>query len=122
MARFESDESAFNFAVEYLKEISNSLKMCKMMASAGNIDGWISWLRIVYREVAAKTKEDEDEDFDFNFRKINLLINDRIKKRDDRTYIMFLLDQLEIKLRKKIQQKGMLLPSKSDPKYAVLDM
>ena len=120
MVEFKTDESAFNFALEYLKEISESLKMCKQMCTIGSIDGWINWLRIVYRELSAKTLTKEDEQFDSEFRKINVLINDPIKRKKERTRIFYMLDGLEIKLRKKLQQKGMLLPSKEDPMFSVL--
>ena len=120
MADFKTQESAFNFAIEYLKDISTSLKMCKQYASLGNPNGWVAWLRIVYREVACKTNNKEDEEFDEEFRKINKLMNDPKEMHTQRIQILFLLDQLEIKLRKKLQQKGMLLPSKDDPRFAVL--
>lgn len=120
MAEFKTEESAFNFAVEYLKDISASLKMCKQAAMIGNISSWISWLRILYRELSCKTNTDEDKDFDEEFKKINVLINNPQTLRKERTYILYLLDQLEIKLRKKLQTKGMLLPSKEDPRFAVL--
>ena len=120
MVEFKSDESAFNFAVEYLKDISSSLKMCKQYASLGNADGWIAWLRIVFRELSCKTHPDEDEDFNKDFREINALLNNPKTKITERTKILFLLDRLETKLRKMLQKKGLLLPSKEDPRFAVL--
>ena len=120
MARFESDESAFNFAIEYLKGINNSLKMCEQCAALGNAEGWIGWLRITFRQLSAKTNDKEDEEFNTQFKEINLLINNPKDRKLRRTYIFFLLDKLESKLRKKLQTKGMLLPSKADPRFAVL--
>lgn len=120
MANFHTEESAFNFAVEYLRDISTSLKMCKQYASFGNIDGWVAWLRIVYRELSCKTNDDEDDDFDNDFRKINRLMNNPSTKLKNRVEILYLLDQLEKKIRKTLQKKGMLLPSKEDPRFAVL--
>ena len=117
---FESDESAFNFALEYLKSISESLKMCKLHSSHGDIDGWVQWLRITYRELSCKLKEIEDEEFDVIFKEVNKLINDKESKIKSKLLILYKLDQIEIKIRKKLQQKGMLLPSKDDPKFAVL--
>ena len=120
MAKFETEESAFNFAVEYLKDISNSLKMCKQYATLGNADGWVGWLRVVYRELSCKTNPNEDKDFDLKFQEINKIMNNPYEKIKSRTKILYLLDQLEIKLRKTLQAKGMLLPSKEDPRFAVL--
>lgn len=120
MADFRTDESAFNFAYEYLKGIRDSLKMCEQMAAMGSPDGWVQWLRITYRQLSAKTNEIEDEEFSKDFREINLLINNRRDLITKRTTIFYLLDKLETKIRKKLQKKGMLLPSKEDPKFAVL--
>jgi hypothetical protein len=120
MANFQTEESAFNFAVEYLKDISTSLKMCKQFASLNNADGWIAWLRIVFRELSCKTTKEEDDDFNIDFRNINKLMNNHKDKIMKRGEILYHLDQLETKLRKTLQRKGMLLPSKDDPKFAVL--
>lgn len=120
MGKFETEESAFNFAVEYLKDISNSLKMCKHYATLGNADGWVGWLRVLYRELSCKTNDKEDEDFNLTFQIINKIMNNPSEKIKQRTKILYLLDQLEIKIRKKLQAKGMLLPSKEDPRFAVL--
>lgn len=120
MVQFTSDESVFNFAVEYLKGISNSLKMCEQMAAASMPEGWIHWLRITFRQLSAKTKETEDDDFDKEFREINKLINNPVTLKTNRALIFYKLDKLETKIRKMLQKKGMLLPSKEDPRYAVL--
>lgn len=121
MVRFETEESAFNFAVEYLKEISDTLKHCKVMRSSGNIDGWLVTLQTLYTELSVKTNDVEDQEIETSFRKIYPLVNNKIVKMKCRGYILNLLHDLEIKLRKKLQQKGMLLPSKADPRFAVLE-
>jgi len=120
MAKFETDESAFNFAVEYLKQISESLKMCKYSAQAKDVDYWYDALRTVYRELSVKTNDEEDKEFEEAFKEITKMLNsdDRYEKHPE---IMYYLDRLEIKCRKTLQQKGMLLPGKSDPKFAVLE-
>lgn len=120
MVTFTSEESVFNFAVEYLKGISNSLKMCEQMAAASMPEGWIHWLRITFRQLSAKTNEDEDKDLDADFREINKLINNPMLIKTQRTLIFYKLDRLETKIRKLLQKKGMLLPGKEDPRYAVL--
>jgi hypothetical protein len=120
MAQFKTEESVFNFAVEYLKGISNSLKMCEQSAALGSMDGWISWLRIAYRQLGAKTSKAEDNDFNKDFREINKLINNRLERITKKSYIFYLLDNLELKIRKELQKKGMLLPGKEDPRFAVL--
>jgi hypothetical protein len=120
MANFQSDESAFNFAVEYLKRISNALLMCEQYATIGSDTNWISWLRVVFRQLSCKTKPTEDEEFNQDFREINKLMNNPGDRIRNRSKILYMLDRLETKLRKKLQAKGMLLPSKEDPRFAVL--
>ncbi len=120
MAEFRTEESVFNFAVEYLKGIRDSLKMCEQMAAMSNAEGWISWLRITFRQLSAKTNSKEDEDLNKHFKTINLLINNPEERKTKRTYIFYLLDKLETKIRKQLQTKGMLLPTKEDVRFAVL--
>lgn len=121
MVRFETEESAFNFAVEYLKDISNTLKVCKAMRLKGDIDGWMIALQTLYAELAVKTNEKEEEEINMMFRYIYPFLNDKYTKVRQKPMIMFLLNELEIKLRKKLQDKGMLLPSKADPRFAILE-
>lgn len=120
MAKFESEESAFNFAVEYLKQIAETLKVCNYMSLRQDLVGWSNTLSNLHIQLSAKTKEEEDKEFFKDFGEINTMINnpsDRIEKKGE---IIFKLRSLEIKLRKRLQQKGMLLPSKEDPRFAVL--
>lgn len=120
MVEFKSEESAFNFAVKYLEQISNGLRMCEQYASLGNAEGWIAWLRIVFRELSCKTTSEEDEKFNVKFREINALLNNPSTKIIKRTEILYLLDKLETDIRKMLQKKGMLLPLKDDPRFSVL--
>lgn len=142
MSNFQSDQSAFNFAVEYLKDISQSFKMCKHARLSSNMHLWLTALRSLYAEVSIKLEDKECVKFEgdlnkkisseeiiknclhkdyANFRNINILLNNPELVITHKRVIMALLDNLEIKLRRIAQQKGMLLPSKSDPRYAVLE-
>ncbi len=137
---FKSEESIFNMAVEYLKEFNNSLKMCKFYSSKNDIDGWLTWLRTAYRELSIKLNPEEMkslagdpkekiniltltdeiiEDKEANLRMINYLINNPRLKITHKRVILYLLDALEIKIRKLAQKKGMLLPSKDDAMFAI---
>lgn len=121
MSKFESSESAFNFAVEYLKSIKQSLDAAKISAVRQDMDGWYRWVRSAYREVALMTSNTEDEDFEKDFKEINKMINDPLDRIKKKREILAALDKLEIKIRKTMQKKGMVLPKKSDPRYAVLE-
>lgn len=120
MGKFESEESAFNIGFDYLKVTLYSFVMCNQCASMKNIDGWYDWLRVAYRQASCKTNETEDELIEKDFQEINKMLNDKVKRIREKNTILYKLDKLEIKLRKILQKKGMLLPSKDDPKYAIL--
>lgn len=119
MANFQSDESAFNFAIEYLKSINNSLNMCKSYAAEKNFRGWYDWLRIAFRESTVKLRDPEIDEFNALFEEIADMM--RENDPDNNSTLLSKLDFLEIKLRRIIQARGMLLPSKSDPKFAILE-
>lgn len=118
---FESNESAFNFAVEYLKSIKISFDQAKICAINRNIDGWYHWLLAAYREISLMTEEKEDEEIEDKLKNINKMLNNAEEKVTKIREILYELHLLEIKLRKLMQSKGMVLPKKSDPRYAVLD-
>lgn len=118
--KFDSGESAFNFALAYLESLSNSLKMCKLAAIMQKPDDWYHWLRAAFREVSMMTKIEEDKEFEDKFKEITSLINNPILKIKKKREILSMLDKLEMKLRKKIQQKKIGLPTRDDPRYAIL--
>ena len=106
-------------------------------ATTQDVDSWLNYLRAVYRELAVKLTEDEEDEIlgksngskidlnklerkDATFLQINILVGNLSTKYQNKSKILFLLDQLDVKIRKKLQSKGMLLPSKSDPRFAVL--
>lgn len=138
---FNSSESAFNFALEYLKQISESLKMCSLYSSQDDIFNWTKWLRNCYRQLSVKLEKDEEKNIigDYSqklnieevinnverekhstFRVIYALSSPEYLKRG-KNISLFLLDALEVKIRQKLQEKGMLLPSKADPRFAILE-
>lgn len=137
-----NQESVFNMALAYLKRIDKLLYLCQQSAMSSNIENWTNNLRGVYREVSVKLNTEEKDDILGNNHKINVAtLTDSVIKEEEANFkciyfmmndprlkikykmtIMFLLDALEVKLRGKLQEKGMLLPSKQDPTKAVLNM
>lgn len=115
----QTDPSAFNFAAEYLKHISRTLYLCQLAAIRMDMQLWVSSLRTIYRQLSCKTSKTEDEEFNAEFKKIYTMINNPRDRRQKRGQIFSDLDTLEITIRKKLQEKGMLLPSKNDPGFAV---
>ena len=137
-----TEQSVFNMALAYLERINKLLYLCSKAAMDNNIDGWSSTLRAVYREASIRMTPDEEKNIlgdplkiidikkltdhiiepdEANFRNINFLLNDSVGRIKNRKVIMFLLDALEIKLRRLMQKKNMLLPSKDDPRRSIME-
>lgn len=136
MVTHESEQSVFNMAFAYLSRIDRLLYFCQEAATKQNVDAWLTYLRAVNRELSVKLEDKEEEEIfgklednkidinnlkkeDATFMKINCLMNDARTRIQNKARILFLLDLLDIKIRQKLQKKGMLLPSKSDPRFAV---
>lgn len=137
----QSEESIFNMALAYLKRIDKLLYLCDLYSMKGDIERWNNTLLTLYREISIKLKTEEemnkifgDEKTDFNLSdiknikvnyenstlgNINRLCNNPIYLLKYRKYILFLLHNVEIKMRRKMQEKNMLLPSKDDPRRAI---
>jgi len=112
---FGKSESAFNFAVAYLKQIDETLRICKISQLNKNVGRWLDALHVLHTELSLKTTDPEDTEIFEKFKEINNLIN---KDQSD-TSVLTKLMELDMKLRKLIQKKGMALPSKDDPRWAV---
>lgn len=121
MGNFKTNESVFNVAVEYLKRLLRAFDMCERSSSEGNMELWLKWLRTAYRILSVKFEEEEDEYFEKKFKEIYKLYNNKETRITKKQIILSKLDKIEIKLRKKAQEKGMLLPSKDDPNFAILE-
>lgn len=132
----EGEESIFNMAFAYLQRIDRLLYFCQEAATKQDVDAWLNYLRAVFRELSVKLKPEEKEEIlgikrtekinfnnlkeeDATFSNLNRLINDTQSRVNNKRIILFLLDELDMKVRAKLQKKGMLLPSKDDPRYAV---
>jgi len=116
----ESSQSAFNFAVSYLEQIKDTLALCNMAQIQQSPTLWINYLNVLHTQLSAKTNNQEDSEIFGKFNEISKLLNDPDDRYDKKGEILGKLRLLEMKLRKMLQSKGMLLPSKDDPKFAVL--
>lgn len=129
-------------AMAYLKRIDLILYKCQDAARSQNIDMWRSELRALWRELSVKIKPEEEVlilgdskkiiDYEIllqnfskpeeaTFRNIDALANRGEFKYKYKQIILYLLDALEVKMRRKLQEKNMLLPSRADPRFAVLE-
>ncbi len=115
-----SNESVFNMAFAYLKRIDKILYFCWLHGRAGAAIPWLHDLRALYRELSIKLNEDEEKGILVAFEDIYKITNDRMEAITQRQKILHMLDQLEVKMRKILQLRKMLLPTKDDPRWAVL--
>ena len=116
----DDSQSAFNFAVAYLEQIKETLALCNMAQIQHNPVLWINYLSVLHTQLSPKTNPTEDEDIFKDFNEIATMLNDPNDRVDKNGEILTKLRLLDMKLRKMLQRKGMLLPGKDDPKYAVL--
>lgn len=116
----ESDQSAFNMAVAYLKRIDTILNHCVFYSQRDDIHNWLRKVRALYRELSiVKLLPEQQTELDNAFKEIYLIYNKGINNMS-RNRLLLKIDKLEIMLRRIAQQKGMLLAKKDDPRYAVL--
>lgn len=115
-----TEKSAFNFGFEYLKQISEALRMCDAASRMQDINGWYLGLRNVFRQISIKTNETEDKDVENAFKEVVQIMNDPNKRIDERGKCLYQLDKLDMKLRKLMDQKGMGLPNAEDPRFAIM--
>lgn len=142
MTFMEGEQSVFNMAMAYLKRIDQILYFCQQAALSQDIDKWRLYLRALYRELSVKIKPEEEKDIigdsekripleklidacikpeEATFMNIDRLSNNAQLKSQYKGTILYLLDALEVKMRRKLQDKGMLLPGRNDPRFAVLE-
>lgn len=130
--------SVFNMAMAYLTRIDKLLTQASFYSFHGDIDSWQKILRALYREVSIKLGkeeipliEGEEETMmakgdkvtykNSTFWNLNILLNDPASYKRRKREIMAMLDIIEQKLRRKMQEKDMLLPGKNDPRFAILE-
>lgn len=118
---FKTEESVFNMAMAYLQRIDKILFMAQDTAIRGDIDGWLSHLRALRREISVKIKPEESELLDQKLLEINKMLADHRFKVMNKGLILSKLDEMDIFMRRIMQDRGMLLPSKNDPRFAILE-
>jgi hypothetical protein len=126
-----SDElTAFNMAVASLMRLNNLFVMCNAYSVSGNLLDKKRTLSVVYAEIHPKLKPDEVKKIEELMPMINKAekIFGKINSEDinyhrkiSRPYTNFcgLLFQLELLLRDLADKKGLLIPSRNDPNYAI---
>lgn len=141
MAKFESQESVFNFAVAYLKKVNELLYIAAEAQGQRDLRRWFDVLRVIGENVYMKFKESEIEELQLMDDKIEKVFreNQEINFGDYKFVIVMgkarkvpnyplereqLYDMIKLYQRRilKLADKyGLLLPGKSDPRFAVLE-
>jgi len=121
MGNFESNESVFNMAMAYLQRIDKLLYKAQESAQIQDIDSWLNYLYCIRRELSVKLIDEEEVELKNMLVNIKKIIQDPRKKITCRSEILGKLDEIDIYMRKKLQQRGMLLPNRSDPRFAILE-
>jgi hypothetical protein len=137
MATEYHEESIFNMAFAYLQRIDKLLYIAGMASMQGDIQTWSKCLNNLFRELSIKLTPEEllemkgdDKDLEHirknlndcsNLMCMNKFCNSPMYSRKYRKECLSLLSELEMKIRIKMQKKGMLLPSKDDPRRAITD-
>jgi hypothetical protein len=114
-------ESQFNMGLAYLKRIDRIFYVSWNCSQIQDVNGWISALRVLQRELCVKMSETEYNNLDKDFNEITKDMKNGISPQV-KNKVSLKLHQLEVKLRRTAQEKGMLLPSKKDISQAALDM
>jgi len=130
-----SDESVFNMALAYLKRIDKLLNYCSYYSMQRDIQNWFDTIMALYREISIKISDEEGKDIvgervtiidskicepkNATVSNINYLMNNKRSMILRRKEILFYLHHLEIIIRKIMQKRGMLLPSKDDISVAI---
>jgi len=140
MGKFESDESAFNFAVAYLKRVNDLMYVSAEAKAQRELRRWFDTIRATFGEVRIKfnTKEIrelmelekiitkifmENPEIDLgDYKEVFIRgrlvhIPNHLIKREE---LFNLIDDYDYKIRKLADNYGMLLPGKSDPRFAIL--
>ena len=141
MADFRSDESAFNFAVAYLKRVNELLYIAAESKGQRDLRRWFDVIRVIFGEVNIKFKPEEikaiqeqEETIKKEFREkpdINLgdykevIVKGKGVKIPncplEREKLFIMIENYEYTIKKLADRYGMLLPSKSDPRFAILE-
>lgn len=112
-------ESVFNTALAYLEsQISDILKLCQQAAMQENPNNWLIGLYALDRSLSVKTSDAEDEELSNSLDQIGKLL--MTKDPHNKSKALMLCHNLDKRMRRIAQKKGMLLPSRDDPRFAVL--
>lgn len=129
----EEENSKFNIAVAYLMRLNKMLGLCSAYSMQGDLHNWFNTIRAVYREASIYIDEKDEHKFEgteetnvkleeplvvakknATFGSLNLIFNNTMYIKKYPGQMAFLLHHLEIKIRRYVQSKSILVPKHED--------
>ncbi len=112
--------SAFNPALKYVESLARLMDALDLMFLEGNLDGAYRVLMRIYNRVEHKfnDKESEKKEMQDIIDKAIPLLNKPNPK--DMGELNNHLSEFDLKLKQLMNKYGLLMPSKEDPRFAVL--
>lgn len=113
--------SAFNPALKYVESLAHLMDALDVMFLRGDLDGAYRVLMRIYNRVEHKFAKDKDkkkEIKDIMDYAIPLLNNPKQREAGN---LNNYLNQMDRKLKEIMNKYGLLMPSKKDPRFAVLE-
>jgi len=112
--------SVFNPALKYVESLAHLMDALDVMFMKGDLDGAYRVLMRIYNRVEHKFEKDKDSKKEIGeiLKKAMPLLNN--PKPSQQGELNEYLNQLDRKLKQIMNKAGLLMPSKEDPRFAVL--
>lgn len=124
----ERNDATFNMALAYLERLNRLLNLACISSLSGDLSSWFTSLQALHREISPKLKEPTNKSFLNKFAILSPLINAfqtaKIKgiiseKTRLGNVIYPSLINLDIELKKEMDDSKFLMPKADDPRYAL---
>ena len=116
--RKSEQPSAFNPALKYVESLAHLMDALDLMFLRGDLDGAYRVLMRIYNRVEHKFNTKEKEPMDSLLKEIIPLLNKPTIK--NMGNLNNKLSEFDRELKKAMNKCGLLMPSKEDPRFAVL--
>jgi hypothetical protein len=111
--------AAFNMAIQYLKRIDTLLIECNNFSRLGSLINWYNTLLALYRELCPVMSLEETEKVRVQLGKVKKPL-DVFSKGGNEFEAFNSLHEFEMELRKIMNEHDLLMPTKADPRFAVM--
>jgi len=119
-------QAQFNAGYLSVQRLNEVLRNCNHYASQGQLTEWWQWLQVLNREVSTKLSDKEIEETNKLRGQVIEALNEHGKAQHNNINLekaegklWFFLDKLDVWLRRKADLRGLLVPDRKDPSFAV---